>query len=266
MDNDEKKFLVYLNYLDFLRTKSLKFVELRYQVALVIIPTIIGLWGFIGVTVTSTFFDKAPSLINYIIVFGVVLTISLLAYWRWHVYNMFYEEFMVDFLELDHENFVPSISTIQGEPIPILLTPAKQGMDDRLERIKKLTGGSEIIESLNRIFNSNPKIKNTFYKEFGFKLTNSGFAIADLLCIVAIFFLWVIGIFFPFWLLPILNPTYNIISSWPLYSESNAIIQICVPSFFMIAALLAIKNCYDKTRLYPDDIDRMKKYLEPYEN
>ena len=78
--------------LDQISDKCLKILELRYQIAIIIIPTIIGLWGFIGIIATSIFFNLNPLFIPLIVYIGVFVTIFLIYLWRIRVHDLFKEE------------------------------------------------------------------------------------------------------------------------------------------------------------------------------
>jgi hypothetical protein len=78
--------------LDQISDKCLKILELLYQIAIIIIPTIIGLWGFIGIIATSIFFNLNPLFIPLIVYIGVFVTIFLIYLWRIRVHDLFKEE------------------------------------------------------------------------------------------------------------------------------------------------------------------------------
>jgi hypothetical protein len=81
-----------LNQMNFLLDKCLKSLELRYQVSVIIFPTIVGLWGFIGLIITSKLFKNNGLFFNFGITFGVCVTIFLLMVWRIRVHDLSDEE------------------------------------------------------------------------------------------------------------------------------------------------------------------------------
>jgi len=77
VSDDEKSFQIDLQFSELLRNKALKLLELRYQVAILIIPTIIGLWGFLGLIVTSKIMKDNFFTVYLLIYIGLIVTIFL---------------------------------------------------------------------------------------------------------------------------------------------------------------------------------------------
>jgi ABC-type cobalt transport system substrate-binding protein len=249
MDDDEKAFILYSEYRGFLRQKFLKYIELRYQLAIVLIPTIVGIWGFIGVTATSDLFRGKSSAIILIVYLGIILTISLLTYWRFQVYKMYYEEFLTNVTELGSE---------YDERFWGLFSPTSQGMNSLFQNIKE-KGGIDVYNYLISLSAEDErKIKYGFFKKFGFKLQPSAFYISDFICIIIISILGIIGWIFPFWLLPLVFEDYNFLTVPPYW---NAIIIPIVVFFALVLILIICKSLY-QTILTSQDIDSMRVFLE----
>jgi len=86
----------HLQMWNFYNSKISKLLEFRYQIAIIIIPTILGLWGFIGIIITSKLFSKNPYSILFGTYFGIILSIFLIYMWRTRVYDLFIEEITVN--------------------------------------------------------------------------------------------------------------------------------------------------------------------------
>ena len=103
VSDDEKSFQIDLQFSELLRNKALKLLELRYQVAILIIPTIIGLWGCLGLIVTSKIMKDNFFTVYLLIYIGLIVTIFLIFVWRKWVHDMFDEELKLQISDLHIE-------------------------------------------------------------------------------------------------------------------------------------------------------------------
>jgi hypothetical protein len=81
-----------LDNINFYQEKILKMLDNRYQWGVIIIPTIVGLWGFIGLIITSKLFEKQWIFFYGIITLGIFITNLLVYMWRIHVHDIMKEE------------------------------------------------------------------------------------------------------------------------------------------------------------------------------
>jgi hypothetical protein len=177
---EDESFQMDLHFSDFCRNKELKLLELRYQVAIIIIPTVIGLWGFLGLIVTSEIMKNQPFTVYLLIYGGLIVTIFLIFIWRKWVHDMFEEELKLGEGEL-------KIELKHSESCSIVRTVIDNIFNEKVKKID-----SDFYEYL--IERSD---KYEFYKDLKLKLSSSGFNRIDRLSQIVIGILWGIGIILP---------------------------------------------------------------------
>jgi hypothetical protein len=90
--NQDENFQYWLNIQKHYQQLQLQQLTARYQVGLIIIPTIVGFWGFIGLIVISQYFIDHPLFIDIVASGGIIITFFLIWMWRKRVHDISSEE------------------------------------------------------------------------------------------------------------------------------------------------------------------------------
>lgn len=225
--------------------RGLKLLELRYQVALIIIPTIIGLWGFIGIIVSSKFFQNHVIWGSIIVEFGCILSIFLIWIWRTRVHDIFDEETVLysNQIGLDLAGLSFGLKPSYLEYMKYLLEKkVKSRYPDFYDFLKR-----------NKRF-------YCYYMKFKGKLSESGYRDIDKKSQGAIGFFLIFGVAFSVLLnFGLLIPNFNI--SWWLWILPVGFTVVLVLS--SIYCMMKIQELIDKVTLYDSDI---KEYGEEIKN
>ncbi|MGB7992332.1 hypothetical protein [Methanoregula sp.] len=196
MKIDEQSFEYNIYILENLFNQTTKILELRYQLAIIIIPTIIGLWGVIGVLITSSFVSLYVSRVYILIEIGFISTILLIWMWRNRVHDMVREQILTNdyriWLELNglgKKRFAPQFQSI------LELVKKKLTQMNREDFFKELKNDKKIY---------------SFYRKFNVNLSECGCKDIDEKSKLLIYFVGVLGILLPFILIYMSNLSYNL--------------------------------------------------------
>jgi hypothetical protein len=239
---DDKRFELYLHWIDFFLARSTKLIELRYQVALIIIPSIIGLWGFLGVAITSKIFEDRPFPVYLMIYFSLIVTILLILIWRLRVHDIFYEEINLQLGNVYCEIKSSKSFTITRDVIDLILK----------EKIEKLD--SDFYQKLMK--SEGDKLK--FYRYFNLKLSESGFDQIEEYAQICISLLCVTGLILPYLLLPLVFSEKFWIFSWV-----RDFIHVFLILSITICAILKIGELKKSRTITKNDLQDDKWKEEP---
>jgi hypothetical protein len=231
---DEKRFDLSLHLIDYFRARAINLIELRYQLALIIIPSVIGLWGFLGVIVTSKTFENRPIPVYLLFYIGLLATIFLIFIWRTRAHDMFQEELCLHCGELYCEIEACSSSTYVSDAI-----------DDTLQN-KKI---DKLDADLYKILINSDEEKMKFYDYFKLKLSFSGFDQIEIMAQIAITILCITGLILPYILLPLVFYDKFWTFSW-IWDG----LHVSIISFFSAGTILQIGRLKDKRTFFPTDI------------
>jgi len=110
-EKENRLFEYYLHSYDCYQETLRNKMELRYQLPLIFIPTIVGLWGFIGLIITSDFITREnPFLFGIIAYAGLICTFLLILMWRHRAFDLFKEELRVHNTILKFEDEIRNVT------------------------------------------------------------------------------------------------------------------------------------------------------------
>jgi len=180
-DDIDRQFEIDLHTIDSYQNRSITYLELRYQVALIIMTTIVGVWGFLGIIVTSDNISNKFT-IYLLINLAILITIFLIYIWRLWVHDIYQEEVnagsFVWKLLIQYNNLSSVIQ--EGFSESLINKKVKKADPDFYNYLKK--GHGSIKEKVD------------FYTEFRNKLSISGFLLFDTISIAIIIIFGVAGL------------------------------------------------------------------------
>ncbi|HPD74795.1 MAG TPA: hypothetical protein PKZ65_01910 [Methanoregulaceae archaeon] len=233
MDEIEKRFEWYLQTLNHYQEKINERTRLRYEMALIFIPTIIGVWGFIGLILTSDFIEKNPMDVPIVAFIGTFGTAFLMYLWRKRTFDLFIEELKNLDIQYYFHNRMVDETDVQLEKI-----------SNRHYLIKLKREFPSYYEEVDKKFHlPEPDYSNSVDKELSYKLFDSGLYDMDRasqICIILLIFS-----------LPAILKLYNF--SWT--AVILGFIFILIPSIILI---FKIQKMVNTTKLRKSDIE---KYL-----
>jgi hypothetical protein len=243
MPNKDPDFDWLSRITDHHRNKSLTLYELRFQLAIIIFPTIIGLWGFIGLIITSTLFEKYPIFMYIVVNIGIFFTILLIWYWRERVHRIFEEEMGLYIIGVHIEG---SEKLYHGDVFPnienIIRTLHQKVRENYPEFYKKLTR----IQKCN------------FYMKYRLKLSNSGYESIDMLSQISIYVFWAFWFIWTYIFFSIIlmqsQLTMTILDNW-IFSLIITVLSFSFISTISYIFIKEIKKLKDSVTLTDFDIE-----------
>lgn len=235
-DNNKIQYEIGLHLTDYFRNKCNTLLELRYQVALIIIPTIIGVWGFLGLIVTSNLIKDKYFTVYLLITAGIFFTFFLIFLWRKWVHDIFGEEITLEYMDQD---FLLKYYYTLDE--------SKKLIKNELQNLKISDVDGDFCDYLKN-HGSIPE-KEDFCKDFKSKQSTSGFFTIDWYSIIAITLFGCFGLISPVLLSELVFDNFDINVNSPQWIYVHIFILISTILFIWRVSILMRRSTLSKKEL-----------------